>query len=80
MTGSIVGQNVDKCRGGDFPGGPVVKNQPCNGEDTGSIPGQGAKIPHAAEQPSPCATNTEPVHRKERFPQDETKIPMQPNK
>ena len=26
---------------GDFPGGPVVKNEPCNAEDTGSIPGLG---------------------------------------
>ena len=29
----------------DFPGGPLVKNPPCNAEDTGSIPGQGFKIP-----------------------------------
>ena len=34
----------------DFPGGPVVKNPPCNGGDMGSIPGQGSKIPHASEQ------------------------------
>ena len=26
---------------GDFPGGPVVKNQPTNAEDTSSIPGPG---------------------------------------
>ena len=31
----------------DFPGGPVVKSPPANAEDSGSIPGQGAKIPHA---------------------------------
>ena len=31
----------------DFPGGPVVENPPSNAEDTGSIPGQGTKIPHA---------------------------------
>ena len=24
-----------------FPGGPVVKNPPCNARDTGSIPGLG---------------------------------------
>ena len=29
----------------DFPGDPVVKNLPCNAGDTGSIPGQGTKIP-----------------------------------
>ena len=40
---------------GDFPGGPVVKNSPCNAGDTRSITGWGAKIPHAAEQLSPCA-------------------------
>ena len=32
----------------DFPGGPVVKNPPANTGDTGLIPGQGAKIPHAS--------------------------------
>ena len=37
----------------DFPGGPVVKNSPCNAEDVGSIPGWEIKIPHAMEQPSP---------------------------
>ena len=31
----------------DFPGGPVVKNPPSNSGDTGSIPRQGTKIPHA---------------------------------
>ena len=37
----------------DFPGGPVVKNLPCNAEDVGSIPGWGRKILHAPEQGSP---------------------------
>ena len=35
---------------GDFSGGPMVKNLPCNAGDVGSIPGQGTKIPQAAEQ------------------------------
>ena len=35
---------------GDFPGGPVVKNLPYNAGDTGSLPDQGTKIPHAAGQ------------------------------
>ena len=39
----------------------MVKNPPCNAEDVGSIPGQGAKTPHAVEQLSPCATTTAPV-------------------
>ena len=33
----------------DFPGGPVVKNPPCNAGDTGSIPGQGTKTPQALQ-------------------------------
>ena len=32
----------------DFPGGPGVKNPPCNAWDVGLIPGQGTKIPHVA--------------------------------
>ena len=36
-----------------FLGSQVVKNPPANVWVTGSIPGQGAKIPHAALQ-SPC--------------------------
>ena len=28
-------------RGLGFPGGPVVKNPPCNARDPGSIPGPG---------------------------------------
>ena len=43
----------------DFPGGPVVKNLPCNAGDASSIPGRGTKIPHAVEQLSPRATTTE---------------------
>ena len=44
----------------DFPGGPVmIKNPPSNAGDTGSIPGQGTKIPHAMGQISPGATTTE---------------------
>ena len=31
---------------GNFPGGPVVKNPPCNAGDVGSVPGQGTEIPH----------------------------------
>ena len=31
---------------GNFLGGPVVKGSPCNAGGTGSIPGQGNKIPH----------------------------------
>ena len=43
---------------GGFPGGAVVKNLPAKAGDMGLSPG---KIPHAAEQLSPCATTTEPA-------------------
>ena len=33
-----------KRRNMDFPGGPVVKNLPCNARDTGSIPGPGRSL------------------------------------
>ena len=45
----------------DIPGGPVVKNLPCNAGDMSLIPGTGIKIHHVLRQLSPCATNTEPV-------------------
>ena len=32
----------------DFPGSPVVKTLPSNAGGVGSIPGQGANIPHAS--------------------------------
>ena len=32
---------------GDFPGGSGVKTSPSNAGGVGSIPGRGAKIPHA---------------------------------
>ena len=34
----------------DFSGGPMVKSPPCNAGDSGLVPGQGTKIPHAMEQ------------------------------
>ena len=34
----------------DFLGAPVVKTLPSNAEDEGSIPGQGAKTPHASQK------------------------------
>ena len=32
----------------DFPGDLVVKTSPSNAGDVGSIPGEGAEIPHAS--------------------------------
>ena len=60
---------------GDFPGGPVVKNLPSNAGDTGSIPGQGTKIPHATWQLSPRATTTELMRLKKRACMPQTTEP-----
>ena len=38
---------------GDFPGGPVVKTSPSNAGGVDSVPGQGAKIPHASGPKKP---------------------------
>ena len=35
---------------GNFPGSPVAKSSPSDAGNTGYIPGQGTKIPHAVEQ------------------------------
>ena len=45
----------------DFPAVPVVKNPLCNAGNTGSIPDQGTKIPHAKEQLGPFAVITDPM-------------------
>ena len=57
-----------KENGGHIPGGPVVKNLPCNAGDGGSIPGRETKIPHAEEQLSLCprATTKESVRHNRR--------------
>ena len=50
-----------------FYGGPVVKNLPSNAGDSGSIPGQRTKIPHATGlELSPCAATSEPRHQNHR--------------
>ena len=49
--------------------GPVVKNQPSNAGDSGSIPGRGTKIPHAEGQLSLSAATTEPTRSGARVPQ-----------
>ena len=46
---------------GDFPGGPVVKNPPCNAGDSSSILGWGTKIPCAKEHLNPRAATMEPA-------------------
>ena len=44
-----------------FPSGPVVKHLPPNAGDTGLIPGQGTKIPHAMGQLSPHTATRIPL-------------------
>ena len=50
----------------DYPGGPVIKNSPCNAGDVGSTLDQGTKIPHAVEQLNSSATTHGPMrHNKD---------------
>ena len=64
----------------DSPGGPVVKNPPCNAGDMGSIAGWEPKIPYAVKQLSPRATTTDPVRHnwvgawQRQIPHDAIKI------
>ena len=51
-----------KCMIQDFPGGPVVKNLPCNAGDMGLILGWGTKSPHAAEELSPSTPTRESMY------------------
>ena len=46
----IMSANIlqSKARDRDFPGGPVVKTSPSSAGGADSIPGRGAKIPHAS--------------------------------
>ena len=51
----------------DFPGSPVVKTLPSNEEDAGLIPGQGAKIQHAAQYVGTARTVHPPLHQKNQY-------------
>ena len=42
-----------KIKNRDFPGGPVVETSPSSAGGVGSIPGQGARIPHASRPKKP---------------------------
>ena len=46
-------KNYIKTNPRDFPGGPVVKTWLSNAGGAGSIPVQGAKIPHALQPKNP---------------------------
>ena len=45
---------------GAFPGDPVVQNLPSDTGDTGSILGQGTKIPHVLGQLNPSTATLSP--------------------
>ena len=53
LTVAHLRQNSLKNQLWGLPGDPVIKNHPANAGETGSSPGRGTKIPHAAEQLSP---------------------------
>ena len=46
-------ERIIQTRGGDFPGGAVVKNLPANAGDTGSSPGPGRS--HMPQSNQACA-------------------------
>ena len=50
----------------------MIENLPCNAGDSGSIPGQGTKIPHTVEQLSLRTTTAELVHSQVRVLQPES--------
>ena len=58
----------------DFPGGPAVENSPCNAKDSGSIPGQETKIPHALEQLSLRSTTMETSFSEDRASQGKIRM------
>ena len=57
----------------------MVKNPPYNAGGTGSIPGQGTKIPHAAGQLSPRAATSDLACLSERARVPQTTAPTRHN-
>ena len=62
---------------GDFPGGPVVETLPSHVGGVGSIPGWGAKIPHALW---PKNQNIKQKHYCNKFNKDFKNGPHQKNR
>ena len=60
----------------DFPGSPVVKTSPSNAGGAGSIPGWGAKIPHASR---PKNQNKKQKQHLNKFNKDFKNGPHQKN-
>ena len=65
-----------RVRAGDFPGGSVMKNPPCNAGFAGSVPGQGTEISQAAKQLTPCSATTEPAPQLET-PKERSRMTQQ---
>ena len=61
----------------DFPGGPVVKNPPCNAENADSIPGQG-RVHTPQGYLSPWAAVTETQAPRARALQQEKSVQREP--
>ena len=63
----------------DFPGGPVIKNPPCNVGYVDLISDQGTKIPQATEQLSPnhnyCVQHSGALASQLESPRPSTKEP-----
>ena len=53
-----------KCLFSKFPGDPVVKNLPCNAEDTGLIPDKGTKPACHMPKPRSCVPQLRPTAAK----------------
>ena len=69
------GENILKLKcGKGLPWWRSVENLPANAGDTGFEPWSG-KIPHAAEQLSPCDTTTEPALWSQRATTTEARAP-----
>ena len=62
---SLFSNTQHNCSLGDFPGDPVVKTLPSNAAGAGSIPDQGAKIPHASQPKQNKTKQKNPTKQKQ---------------
>ena len=65
---------------GDFPGGPAVETSPSNIGVAGSIPDQGAKIPHALQSKNQNIKIKKQRHYCNRFNEDFKTDPHETNR
>ena len=62
LASGLLGSRFKMQIPGDFPGGPVVKNSPCNEGDMGSIHDKGLRSLLYAMKQLSCATARKSVH------------------